>query len=100
MDIKDLRTSVLAALKLSVDKSSKNGFKFAIKRLEEDGKKITLSSDGIVKLCKSERSGVAHTNKKKKKEKKRRKREHEDVEKDDIDADNNEDDDEDDVLIE
>lgn len=96
MDIKDLRTSVLAALKLSVDKSSKNGFKLAIKRLEEDGKKVTLSSDGTVKLCKSERSGV--TNKNKKKEKKKRNREQEDVEKDDIDADNNGDDDEDDDV--
>lgn len=86
MDIEDLRSSVLSALKLSADKSSKNGFKLAIKRLEEDGKKVSLKSDGIVKLSKSERSGVTQANKKK--EKKKRKREQEDVDKEDIDADN------------
>jgi nucleolin len=91
MNVKELRTSVLAALKLAVDKSSKNGFKLAIKRLEEDGKKVSLSSNGIVKLCKSERS--THTSKKK--EKKKRKREQEDIDKDDKDADDNGDNDED-----
>jgi len=91
MNVKELRTSVLAALKLSVDKSSKNGFKLAIKRLEENGKKVSLSSDGIVKLCKSERS--THTSKKK--EKKKRKREQKDIDKNDKDADDNGDNDED-----
>jgi hypothetical protein len=52
MNVKDLRTTVLAA------------FELAIKRLEE-GKKISLSSDGTVKLCKSEQlSGATHTPKK------------------------------------
>ena len=71
MELKALRNSVL---KDNVDKQSKKLFKSTIKELEKDDK-ICLSSDGIVKLSKSQRSTSGDKKSKKKKEKKKRKRE-------------------------
>ena len=71
MELKQLRNSVLS---LEVDKQSKKLFKSTIKELEKDDK-ICLSSGGIVKLSKSQRSTSGDKKSKKKKEKKKRKRE-------------------------
>ena len=79
MDLKELRNSVL---KDEVDKQSKKLFKSTIKELEKDDK-ISLNSDGIVKLSKSERSS-GDKKSKKKKEKKKRKRESKEEDDDDV----------------
>ena len=71
MELKALRNSVL---KDNVDKQSKKLFKSTIKELEKDDK-ICLSSDGIVKLSKSQRSTSGDKKSKKEKKKKKRKRE-------------------------
>ena len=72
MDLKILRATVLTT---DIDKSSKKLFKSAIKLLEKD-EKISLSSDGVVKLSKSERrSGSTSADQNdEKKDKKRSKR--------------------------
>jgi RNA recognition motif-containing protein len=99
MDIKDLRSSVLTTLDLPLDKSSKKVFKSAVKLMEED-KRLSLNSEGVVKLSKSERAGdkaagkeiEPQEEKKKKKKDKKRKRELRDIEdevgRDDEDNDN------------
>ena len=99
MDIKDLRTAVLTTSDLQVDKSSKKVFKSAVMLLEKD-KRLSLSSEGIVKLSKSERAGGKAASKKieppsekkkKKKKDKKRKRESKNngdrIERDDEDDD-------------
>jgi RNA recognition motif-containing protein len=87
MDIKDLRSSVLTTLDLPVDKSSKKVFKSVVKLMEED-KRLSLNSEGVVKLSKSERAGDKAASKdiepkseekKKKKKDKKRKRELKDI---------------------
>ena len=82
MDIKKLRSSVLT----EEDKASKKLFKEAVKQLEKD-ERVSLSSDGEVKLSKSERKAAdgdepaakkkkvkSKKEKKQKKEKKSKKR--------------------------
>ncbi|KAL3798945.1 hypothetical protein ACHAW5_003071 [Stephanodiscus triporus] len=100
MDIKDMRTAVLTTADLVFDKSSKKVFKSAVKLLEKD-KKLSLSSEGIVKLSKSERAGGKAKNKeiepqseneKKKKKDKKRKRELKDIG-DELGRDDDDDDD-------
>ena len=91
MELKELRNSVLSPDK--VDKQSKKLFKSTIKELEQDDK-ISLNSDGIVKLSKSERStsgGSGDKKSKKKKEKKKRKRESKGDDDEDNDIDDGED---------
>jgi len=83
MELKQLRNSVLPPDK--VDKQSKKLFKSTIKELEKDDV-ISLNSDGIVKLSKSERSTSGDKKSKKKKEKKKRKRESKEDD-DDVDED-------------
>eukprot|EP00578_Thalassiosira_sp_NH16_P016492 CAMPEP_0181107388 /NCGR_PEP_ID=MMETSP1071-20121207/17060_1 /TAXON_ID=35127 /ORGANISM="Thalassiosira sp., Strain NH16" /LENGTH=397 /DNA_ID=CAMNT_0023190901 /DNA_START=87 /DNA_END=1280 /DNA_ORIENTATION=+ len=76
MDLKELRTTVLAASNsdgAGVDKSSKKIFKSAVKHLEEDGK-VSLSADGIVKLSKSERAKNKSSDDEPKSEKKKKKK--------------------------
>lgn len=72
MNLKKLRSSVLT----EEDKSSKKLFKEAVKQLEKD-ERVTLSSDGELKLSKSERKSTddepAEKKKKSKKEKKQKK---------------------------
>ena len=73
MNLKKLRSSVLT----EEDKSSKKQFKEAVKQLEKD-ERVTLSSDGELKLSKSERKSSAddepaEKKKKSKKEKKQKK---------------------------
>lgn len=72
MNLKKLRSSVLT----EEDKSSKKLFKEAVKQLEKD-ERVTLSSDGELKLSKSERKSTddepTEKKKKSKKEKKQKK---------------------------
>lgn len=72
MDIKVLRTAVLT---IDIDKSSKKLFKSAVKLLEKD-EKVSLSSEGVVKLSKSERrAGDTSDEKKETKRSKRKSKE-------------------------
>ncbi len=76
MDLKKLRSSVLN----DEDKASKKSFKAAVKQLEKE-ERISLTSDGVLKLSKSERNkkssvdeaAVDDTADKKKKSKKEKK---------------------------
>ncbi len=74
MDLKVLRAAVLTA-ENSSDKSFKKLFKSAVKLLEKQ-EKVSLSSEGVVKLSKSERrASSAATSKKDKKRSKRKAKE-------------------------
>lgn len=88
MDLKILRATVLTT---DIDKSSKKLFKSAIKLLEKD-EKISLSSDGVVKLSKSERrsSSTSADQNDEKKDKQRSKRKSKESEADHDQIDENE----------
>ena len=74
MDLKVLRAAVLTTENNSIDKSSKKLFKSAVKLLEQQ-EKVSLSSEGVVKLSKSERtSKKQHQKEDTKKDKKTSKR--------------------------
>lgn len=64
MKVKPLRKLVLLALQIDEDdKNSKKGFKKAIQNLEAE-EKLSLSSDGIVTLSKSEKKKLEKKKKK------------------------------------
>jgi RNA recognition motif-containing protein len=70
MDLKVLRSAVLTTT--DIDKSSKKLFKSAVKLLEKD-EKVSLSSEGVVKLSKSERRDGGNSDEKKDKKRSKRK---------------------------